>query len=436
MKSNKNSTRGFESNPVELGEADSRINFWKLWGANIFSNLGDGLYQITLPLLAIHLTRSPARVAALSVMLSLPWLIFALFAGSIVDRFDRRRIMLWVNGGRLILLFFLTMTVIFDFASMSLLYGMALLLGMGETLMDTSLTSIVPSLVSKNRLNWANAQITAAQTVTNTFIGPPLAGYLAGIGYAVATGISTVLYAIAGITLTLMNGVIPISGKEEQQQKQQLWKHLTHGLQFLWKDDLIRKLTLFTALMNLFWAGWGALFVLYAVKPGPMGLNEFEYSLLLTAMALGGLAGSMFCEQIQQKIGLRNTLVLDLLGTILLVGIPALTTNFWAVGAATFMAGLGASVWVILVASIRQRVVPNILLGRVYSASRLISWGVGPLGASLAAIIAEIWGIRGLFALGSALSVGLLLLFLKTFSSMTLKAFEDSSIQSPKNEIN
>src|SRR5687767_9203398 len=86
-------------------------NFLKVWSANSFSNLGDGLYQVTLPLLAAQLTRSPSQIALLGVMSSLPWLIFALQAGSIVDRSDRRKVMLWVNGGRLVILLLLTIAV-------------------------------------------------------------------------------------------------------------------------------------------------------------------------------------------------------------------------------------------------------------------------------------------------------------------------------------
>src|SRR5687768_4227630 len=125
----------------------SHSNFWKVWSANGFSNLGDGLYQITLPLLAAQLTRSPSLIAMLGVMASLPWLIFALQAGSIVDRSDRRKVMLWVNGGRLLILLSLTLAVMMGYASLPMLYLAVLLLGIGETLVDTALTSIVPSVV-------------------------------------------------------------------------------------------------------------------------------------------------------------------------------------------------------------------------------------------------------------------------------------------------
>jgi MFS family permease len=402
----------------------SNGNFWKVWGANSFSNLGDGVYQITLPLLAAQLTRSPSLIALLGVMSSLPWLIFALQAGNIVDRSDRRTVMLWVNGGRFLILFLLTLAVIAGVASLPMLYVAALLLGVGETLVDTALTSIVPSVVSKERLTWANARITAAQTVTNTFIGPPLAGYLAGLGFAIATGSSTLMYAMAGFALLLMRGSFSVSSPKEGQTDQRKLRHITEGLRFLWKDRLIRDLTLFTASMNLFWAGWGALIVLYAVRPGPMGLSEFEYGIFLTALAIGGLLGSVLCERLQKSLGTRNALVLDFVGTILLVGVPALTTNPFGVGAAAFFAGLGATIWVILVASIRQRLVPGELLGRVYSASRFISWGIGPVGAILAGFVAEFWGIRTMFAIGGVVSIGLLFLFLRLISQQLLGNLE------------
>jgi len=404
----------------------SIINFWKLWTANGFSNLGDGLYQIVLPLLAVQLTNSPSRVATLSVMASLPWLLFALQAGSIVDRFDRHKVMVWVTGGRVVLLLLLTLAVIMNFISLPLLYVIAFLLGVGETLVDTALTSIVPSIVSKDRLNWANAQITAMQTVTNTFIGPPLAGFLAGLGFALATGSSTLMYIAAAFALLLIRGTFIASSHADSPSSQHIWTHLTGGLRFLWRNRLIRDLTLFTASMNIFWAGWGALLVLYAVRPGPMGLNEFQYGLMLTAMAVGGLLGSIVANRLQKLIGTRNALALDFIGTILLVGIPAVSTNFCAVGASVFIAGLGASIWVILVSSIRQQIVPSDLLGRVYSASRFVSWGIGPLGATMAGLVAEFWGIRTMFSIGALASILALLLFLNVIPSSTLEKFDNA----------
>jgi MFS family permease len=85
---------------------------------------------------------------------------------------------------------------------------------------------------------------------------------------------------------------------------------------------------------------------------------------------------------------------------------------------------MGATIWVILVASIRQRLVPGELLGRVYSASRFVSWGIGPIGAMLAGFVAELWGIRTMFAIGGIMSIGLFVLFLRLIPPQMLESGE------------
>jgi MFS family permease len=323
--------------------------FWLLWSANSASNLGDGLYQFILPVLAVQLTSTPSLVAGVNVMLTISWLVFALQAGSIVDRVDRRRLLLIVNLNRVGLLLALTAAVVTGNATIALLYGVALLLGIGETLADTALTSVMPAIVPPERLDRANAYITGAQTVTNTFIGPPLAGYLAGLGAAFVTSAGILMYAIAGGALVLMRGMYRAAPPAAANTPGGYWQHLTEGMRFLWRHSLMRALTLFTAAMNICWAGWTALLILYSVAPGPMGLSTFAYGVLLTTMAIGGLLGSALCEPVRRLVGTRAALAADLVGTIALVGVPALTSNAIAVGAAMFLAGFGAAIWVILV---------------------------------------------------------------------------------------
>jgi MFS family permease len=183
---------------------------------------------------------------------------------------------------------------------------------------------------------------------------------------------------------------------------------VTEGFRFLWRNRIIRRLTLFTAAMNFWWAAWTALFVLFAVAPGPLGLAPTAYGTLLVAMAVGGIAGSLWAGRIAGVVGTKNALMLDLVGTALLVGVPALTTNRWLVAGANVAAGAGAAIWVVLVSSIRQRLTPDPLLGRLYSASRLISWGVLPIGAALGGLAAEFLGIQAVFAIGGLASLGLL----------------------------
>lgn len=385
--------------------------FWRLWTANGLSNLGDGLYQFALPLLALEQTRSPSLIAGVTLALTLAWPVFGLHAGGIVDRFDRRRVLLGVGLLRVATLGLLTVALALGQLSLPLLYLAALVLGLGETLADTALTALVPTTVPAERLEWANGRITAGQSVANSFVGPPLAGVLLGIGGSVVTAAATGLYAAAAValaTLRAANGsAAPIAGPGSKRAP----LGVTDGLRFLWRDRVIRKLTLFTAAMNFWWSAWAGVFVLFAVAPGPLGLTPAAYGSMVVAMAIGGIAGSLACDRIARTIGVRNALLLDVIGTALLVGVPALTSSPVVVGLANVGAGVGSAIWIVLVASIRQRRTPNELLGRVYSASRLISWGILPIGAAFGGLAAEIVGIRTVFLAGGVTSIVLAILF-------------------------
>jgi MFS family permease len=179
--------------------------------------------------------------------------------------------------------------------------------------------------------------------------------------------------------------------------------------------------------MNVWWATFYALFVLFAVSPGPLGLAPAVYGTLIVAMSVGGIVGSLWAAPISRAIGLKNALLIDLIGTVLLVGVPAVTTNLWLVAVANVAAGTGTGIWVVLLSSIRQRLTPNELLGRVYSASRLISWGVLPAAAAVSGVAAELIGIRTVFAIGGLVSIVTLGLFIGMVSEGELEAPVESS---------
>ncbi|WP_158564144.1 MFS transporter [Jiangella anatolica] len=186
---------------------------------------------------------------------------------------------------------------------------------------------------------------------------------------------------------------------------------LVAGFRFLWGQPVVRTLTLFTAAMNVVWAVATALLVVYVVEPGPLGLSAAQYGLLLTAMAVGGLITSVLVEPLRRWIGTTRLLILDSVGTVLLVAPVALGAGIWAVAAGAVIAGAGSSIWRIVAATIRQNLSPPELLGRIYSASRMISWGVIPASAALAGLIAELWGLRTAFAAATVLGVAVLAAF-------------------------
>ena len=128
-----------------VGRLGSR--YWRLWSASVVSNLGDGIDAAALPLLAATLTRDPRLVAGMAVAFTLPWLLFALPAGAIVDRLDRRKVMYRVNVVRAALVAVIALSLVTDTASIWLLYVIAFSLGTCETLFDNAAQSIMPSIV-------------------------------------------------------------------------------------------------------------------------------------------------------------------------------------------------------------------------------------------------------------------------------------------------
>jgi MFS family permease len=395
--------------------------FWRLWTANGTSNLGDGLYQFALPLLALEISRAPSLVAGVTLMLTLAWPVFGLHAGSIVDRFDRRRVLVGVAVLRLVTLGGLTIALGAGALTLPMLYLAALALGVGETLADTALTALVPSTVPPERLAWANGRIAAGQSITNSFVGPPLAGALLAVGGALVTGAATALYGVAALVLVGLRPARDAAAtpRDPAGRPPVRWA-VTEGLRFLWRERLLRRLTLFTAAMNFWWATFAALFVIFAVAPGPLGLAPAGYGLLVVAMAIGGIAGSLMADRVARTIGVRNALLLDLVGTALLVGVPALTREPAIVALSNVVAGAGAGIWVVLVGTLRQRITPNELLGRVYSASRLVSWGILPVGAAVGGLAAEAFGIQAVFVAGGLVSLAVLGAFLLTVSRQDL----------------
>ncbi|MCI0689874.1 MAG: MFS transporter [Sporichthyaceae bacterium] len=398
-------------------------DFAGLWTATALANLGDGLYLLVLPLIALEVTGSAGLVAGVTVMLTLAWPLFGLQAGMLVDRADRRRLIIAVNLVRALTLTGLTATLLTGTASVRWVYAAALVLGIGETLVDTSLAALVPHAVRHRALlGRANARIEVAQTVTNQFIGPPLAGLLAATaGLAWVTGTSAALFAATLGCLAMMSGsyrAVPPPAATPQptaatppSERSRLRTELLAGAAFTWRHALLRSLTLTTAAMNVFWAAWVSVLVVYAVAPGPVGLSPAGYGVLVITMAIGGIAGATMVEPLRRRLGAHRLLALDVVGTIVLVGTPALTTNPYAIGAAMLVGGAGSAIWRAIVASVRQSVVPADLLGRVYSANRMISWGVLPLGAALGGVLAEVAGVRTVFVVGGLASLALFLLY-------------------------
>lgn len=387
-----------------------------LWVSAGLANLGDGIIITALPLIALASGAQPGEVALVTTAATIAWPIVGLHAGWVVDKIPPHRLLTIVNGARTLAFAGLTLSIACETAVFPATLASALAFGLAETLVDTALIAGIPRIISPGRLVGANARIEATININNQLAGPPLAGLLIGSAGLLAAATGAGLYVLAGLAaLGLMRAMgrskpgsrttaLPTDTAPEIDGAKM---RVRDGIRFLWEHHLQRELTIMTAAMSAIWGAWTATFVLYAVAPGPLGLDPAGYGLLLTGMAIGGIIASLLTERLQAKLSPASLLFIDTIGTIGLVLPAALDAPLPVVAAGIILAGSGSTVWRIIVAVVRQQSTPLHLIGRVYSASRVISWGALPLGATLAAAGVGTLGLNSMFWAESVLAVGI-----------------------------
>jgi MFS family permease len=381
-------------------------SYWKLWSASAGSNLADGIFWIALPLLAIRLTDSPALVAGVTVASRLPWLLFSLVAGALADRLDRRRTMVFVDLFRGGLLGALALATFAGFASLPLLYVVAFALGVAETLFDTSAQSIMPNLVEPDRLSVANGRLYAVELTMNQFVGPPVGGFLAAAGVAMAFGTGAAAYIVAALSLFTIAGTFrPV----REGPPTRMHQDIAEGLRYLFRHRLLRVLAVMVGVSNLASSAVFAVFVLHAVAPGPLALDELGFGLLTTTLAVGSLVGSFIVEPLERRLGRANLLSMSMLGFSVPMLLLAFTTDVVLIGVAWVIGSAIGIAWNVVTVSLRQRIVPDRLLGRLNASYRLLAWGTMPVGAALGGLVGETLGLRAVFLIFGGLSLLLVL---------------------------
>jgi MFS family permease len=361
----------------------------RLIAASAASNLADGAFTIALPLVALSVTRSPGAFAAVTLVGRLPWLLFALPAGALADRLDRRATMITVNVVRSVSVGVLAVVVGGGRAELWMLYVIAFALGSGETLFDTAAQSILPTFVAPDQLDRANGRLYAVELTANQFVGPPLAAIVAGATLAVAVAVSSGLYLLAGIALLTLTG----SFRAQRAAATTIRRDIATGVHYLASHRLLRVLAVCVGVSNLASTATVAILPLYIIAPGPVGLHEAGYGILLTTIAAGSVLGTFVVDHLRARLGARRLLIFATLGFPLFSLAPVGSNSVIVIGVGLFVAGAISVSWNIVTVSIRQRIVPDELLGRVNAGYRLVAWGTMPLGAGLGGVVASSYGL-------------------------------------------
>jgi len=391
-------------NPAASAAGPLGRNYYRLWSSSAVSNLADGVFLVALPLIAVQLTDSPMLVAGVSLAGRLPWLVFVLFAGALADRLDRRLTMRNVQVLRVCVVGLMAVLALSDMLSLPTLYVAAFVLGIGETLFDTAAQSIMPSIVGREQLSRANGRLYAAELTMNAFVGPPVGGFLVAVSVPIALGGSALAYALAAIGLALIAGSFrPI----QTGPRASIVGQIREGFGFLWHDRVLRSMATMVAISNTGNSAVIAVFVLFAVAPGAMGLDELGYGLIITTMAVGGLIGSLIEERLERRLGRSNLIFLTMLVAGCTFLVPVITADPFAVGAAMMAQGLVFMMWNIVTVSLRQRITPDHLLGRLNATYRLFAWSAMPIGAILGGVVAELLGLEAVFVLAAVTTLAM-----------------------------
>jgi MFS family permease len=253
------------------------------------------------------------------------------------------------------------------------------------------------------------------------FVGPPLGGLLAAISLAVALGAPAAAYLVGAGCLALISGSFRAAGAAPAGSTR-LRDEIIEGAGFVWRHPVLRPLAIMLGVQNLAFAAAFAVFVLFVVDPGPMGLSEAGYGILTAMIGVGSLLGTWLAVPAERRLGRVRTLVVSvvLCGTSLVV--PALTTSPVLVGVSFVVTGVAIVLWNVVTVSLRQRITPDRLLGRMNAAYRLVGWGTMPVGAVLGGFLAATLGLRATFVVGAALVIAVL----PGFRSVTEQAIAEA----------
>ncbi|MCF0092028.1 MFS transporter [Micromonospora sp. MH99] len=363
-------------------------DFTKLWTAAAVSNVGDGVTMAAGPLLVASVSDDPALIAGAVFAQQLSWLLFALASGAYVDRLDRRRLVVAVNLARAAALAALSTTIATGTVSVAVVYAVLFLLGTGETLADTALGALLPAVVAPVDLPRANARLYASFTIGNQFVAKPLGAWLFVVSAAVPFGVDALTFATSA---ALIAGIrrVPVSG--DPPRRASLRAEVAAGVRWLWRHRLLRTLAVSMGLGNIAFGAAFAVFVLYCRER--LGVSTVGYGFLLSAFAVGGLVGSAVAARLTRAFGsatlLRAGLVIEVVTHVCL----ATTMTPWIAAVVLVVFSIHAMVWGITVTSVRQRVVPAHLRGRVGSVYAVLDLGGAAVGSLLGGLFASAWEI-------------------------------------------
>jgi MFS family permease len=392
--------------PSEV-RASSRLgrDFSRLWTAAAFSNLADGLGRTAVPLIATTLTRDPVLISLLGAAAFVPWLVFGVPAGVIVDRFDRRRVMALANTVRAAAAIGLALLTVSGSLDIGWLLVGTLVFGFGETLFDNATNAVIPGVVARGQLDRANGRIQAAQITIDSFVAQPVAGVLFAASLALPLWLGAAGYLVP-IALALMlplaaararnpaaaapadGDVVPGPVPEPLPAPPSPIVPAGEAVRYLWRHRFLRRLVLFTSVVGCAFAFAQAPTLLYFLDVH--GVSEIAIGFVTAGVGVGALTGSIVAARLVGRWGRGNVMwVANLAAAVCMVAVGLAPHVVIAVIAYAGMA-FAVSLWNVPWGALRQQIIPPALFGRTLGIIRTFTWGLFPVATVLGGLVAAI----------------------------------------------
>ena len=393
--------------PTRLGR-----KFRWLLSATIVNGIGDGVVVSAGPLLVASKTHDPFLVSMALLSQYLPVLLFGLFGGVAADRFDRRRMVVVVNLARTLVLAALVVAIATNVASIGLILVALFILGTGETFANSATSTLLPGLVAREDLGIGNARIQGAQLLTNQLLLPPVGAFLFAVGPAIPFATNAIGFALGAALISRLATDV----RQAQPSRTGIKSETLEGLRWLMAHPPMRTLALTIFTFNItFGAAWGVL-VLYASER--LGMNAVGFGLITTAVALGGVIGTVIYGRLERRFKLSDIMRVGLIIETCTHLVLALTTSSVVALGMLVVFGAHEFVWGTTSTVVRQRAVPDALLGRVSGAYRVAIEGGIVIGTPIGGLLARAFGITAPFWFAFAGSALLVVVLWRQFENI------------------
>ena len=365
-----------------------RRNYLTLWGGKLVSATGSQMTQIAFPLLVLALTQSAAIAGLAGALRMLPYLLLSLPAGALVDRWDRRRVMLLCDSGRALALGSIPLALLLGHLSVLQICLVAVVEGTLFVFFDIAEVAVLPGIVTQEEMPAAVAQYISLTDGVTMLLGPALGGALFAIGRMVPFLLDAVSYAAS--VLALWRVELPKQTPPDEQANPLNWRtmrdDIAAGVVWLWRQRTVRALTALLAAGNCLVAGEALLVIVLAER---LHATAPEVGLTLGLGGCGAVFGALLAERVVRRLTFAQAFIGGSWLVALIWLLYAVAPTAFALG--LVMAGLGAVYAVINVAqySYRMSLIPDALQGRINSIIRLMLYGSLPLGLAVAGFLIE-----------------------------------------------